>query len=170
MKKSLGNDKRSLNSDYIQVQNNSASAIAQGAPAIFEMDGTDDGVSVHNASDAAATTATSFLAGIAVKAIPAGARGQVQVRGFIDNLLIIRATRAASTDTFATLAAISKGQDLIINTVGNGMSLGAAGAASAELPAMACVGTTASRASSASTSSDSSLVASILIGAYLRIM
>ena len=135
------------------------------------MDGTDDGYSVHNASDSTAGKATPFLAGVRSKlALSAGEVGQVQIRGFIDNLKLIRATRAASTDTYATSPAITIGQDLLVDTVGDGFGGGAAGAATAELPAIAAIGTLASIASSASTTSDSGLQRTALIDAYLRIM
>jgi len=171
MKLQLGANKASLNSDFIQVQNNSASALAQGAPAIFEMDGVDDGYSVENASDSTAGKATSFLAGVRSQlALPAGDIGQIQIRGFISNLKLIRSTRAATTDSYATSPAIAIGQDLLVDTVGNGFGAGAAGAATAELPGMVAIGTLASSVSTASTTSDSSLQLTASISAYLRIM
>ena len=172
MKTQLGNNKASLSNDFVQIQNNGAAAIAQGAPAIYEMDGTDDGLSAENASDSTAGKASSFLAGVNPDptAIAVGDYGRVQVRGFIDNLKLIRATRAASTDTYATLAAVAIGDELIVNTVGNGFSRDAAGAATAQLAAIVAVGTLASRASSASTTSDSGTEVTALIDAFLRIM
>lgn len=170
MKLQLGNNKGSLNSDTIAVINGSASAIAKGAPAVFEMDGTDDGLSVHNASDAGVTVATGLLAGVAEESIAAGARGRVKMRGFVDNLLLIRATRAASTDSYATQAAIAKGDALTVDTVANGFGRSTAGAASMGLPAVVAIGTLASVASAASTSSDSSTAKTAYIDAYVRIM
>lgn len=170
MKLQLGNNKGSLNSDTVAVINGSASAIALGAPAIFEMDGTDNGLSVHNASDAGVTTASGLLAGVAEESIAAGARGRVKMRGFIDNLLLIRATRPTSTDSYASQAAIAKGDALTVDTVANGFGRSTAGAASMGLPAIVAIGTLASIASSASTTSDASTSKTALIDAYLRIM
>ena len=169
MKKSLGNDRRSLNQDFIWVQNNGSAAIAEGAPAIFEMDGTNDGDSAENASDSTAAK-TEFLAGVALASIGVSSRGRVQVRGYIDKIKLIRATRAASTDTYPTVPAVAIGDVMIVNTVGNGFSRSAAGAATIHPGAVVAVGTLASRASSAATTSDSSTEFTGTIDAYLRIM
>lgn len=170
MKKSLGNDKRSLSQDFVWITNNGSAVISEGAPAIYEMDGSEDGQSAENASDSSAAKATSFLAGIALEDIAVGAKGKVQVRGYIDKVKLIRATRAATTDSYATQAAVAIGDQLIVNTVGNGMSRSGAGAASAAGPLVAAIGTLASAASQASTTSITSLQVTAEIDAFLRIM
>lgn len=170
MKLQLGNKGRGLNQDFIWIENNGSAAIDEGAPAIFEMDGTDDGYSAENASDSTAAKATSFLAGIALDSIAVGAKGKLQVRNYIDKVKLVRATRAASTDSYASSPAVAIGDQLIVDTVGNGMSRSGAGAASAAVPLAAAVGTLASLASSASTTSDTSTTRTASISAMLRIM
>lgn len=170
MKLNLGNDRPGLMKGFEWVQNNGAAAIAEGAPAIYEMDGTDDGLSAENASDSNAAGASGGLAGVALESIAVSAYGKVQTRGYVDKVVLVRATRAATTDSYATLAAIAKWDQLIVNTVGNGFSRSGAGAASAALPKVCAIGTLASSASQASTTSDSSLQKTTTITAFLRIM
>jgi len=170
MKKSLGNDKRSLSQDFVWITNNGSAAITEGAPAIYEMDGSEDGQSAENASDSTAAKATGFLAGIALADIAVGAKGKLQVRGFIDKVKMVNATRAASTDVYVSYPALAIGDQLIVNTVANAMSRSGAGAASAAGPLVVAVGTYASSTTAASTSSDSNLFKTTTVSAFLRIM
>lgn len=156
---------------HVQVRNDEASlAIGVGEPCCLVMDGTRDGLDVVTATTGAGAKATTLLAGVANSSIAASERGMVQVYGVIDNLKLIRQTRAASTDSYQSFTAIAIGDKLQVQTVGNGFSRAGAGAASDHKGYAAAGATYASGASSASTTSDSSTEVTTAIKAFLRIM
>ena len=157
-------------SSYITVRNDEATAsIAKGGVCVFNMDGTREGHDVVLPSSSTAVLASNYIAGIATKAIAAQQVGQVQVRGVVQTLNVVRMTRAASTDSWASFPAVAVGDQLIINTVANMMSRSGAGAATIT-PAMCVAMTTlASATTVASTTSVTGLVSSATIKAFLRI-
>lgn len=156
---------------YIMVQNDeSSAAISAGVPVAFAMDGTDDGVDVVKLPSSTAAKATSFFAGITPKAIANGRRGLAQVFGPITALTVSRQTRAASSDSYASAAAIAIGDVLVLETVAGNASRSAAGAQAANLPFLVAIGTAASIASAASTTSDESTSVTSSIAAFVRAM
>lgn len=132
----------------------SSSQIPAGSPVALVINGTDDGLAVVLPATAAAAKAHSLAYGIAHQAISAGAFGEVQVFGFCTKVKYSRArTRAASTDGYGSVAAVSIGNKLLIDTVNNAVYDGGAQAASAYLPAIAAAEDLASISSQASTTS-----------------
>lgn len=109
----------------IVVKNNSTTlTIPYGAPTFFTFNGTDDGTAVLNAHDAAAATNLNCFAGVVISSqqqLPAtgmgpGMTGEAQVYGFVQQLRLIRQTRATSTDSFSTVGTLSVGDILTILT------------------------------------------------------
>lgn len=153
---------------FIWVQ--ADAALAAKTPCAFVMDGTDDGLNCVVANTAGAAKATSLFAGIPNVAIALNAGGWSQVYGVIDDIILVRATRAASTDSYNSNIDIALGDLLNVNTAPSGMVYSAAGAASAALPYCVAAETLASAASSASTTSDSSTAVTTTLKAFLRAM
>lgn len=102
-----------------------SASITQGRPLVFKMDGTEDGVRAVLPSSASALLAANFFAGINVSpadVVPNG-YGTGQCWGFC-NAVVAQQTRAASSDSFSTAAALSVGQLLTIDTVVNALIAG----------------------------------------------
>lgn len=143
-------------SGLITVKNGGSSTIPRGCPVVLDMDGTDDGVAVVAPSGAAAGDATSFFIGIAKKDIPAGEWGDAVCFGWCNYATVVRQTRAASTDSYASAPALAVGDQLNLQSVGDGLTRSGAGNVSAALPFAVALESAASVASAASTTSDSS--------------
>jgi len=151
----------------------SSLTIAQGNPVSLVMNGTQDGLAVVLPVTATAAKGTALAFGVAHAAINPNDYGEVQIFGFCNKVKYARArTRAASTDAYASTAAMSVGQQLLIDTVNNAFYPGAAQAASAFMPYAVICETLDSLDSVASTSSVTA-VASYATGfckAFLRMM
>lgn len=95
-----------------------SASIPVGAPMVFKMDGTKDGVRCTLPSSGSAILARSFFAGVNVSAnsVGTGAFGTGQCWGFC-NAQIAQQTRSASTASWSTAPALSIGQLLTVNTV-----------------------------------------------------
>jgi len=117
---------------FVFVRNDEASAtISRGEPCCLIMDGTRDGFDVVSANSGAAAKATTLFAGIVAENMLAGKVGQAQVFGFVTAIKVVRQTRAASTDSWASFPAVAVGDVLNVETVANGASRSAAGGAGA---------------------------------------
>ena len=166
----LLSDAKSPHSVDIFVNNPGSAALPHGEPVNFIMNGTNDGRNVQNANSGGAAGAHTLFAGVVLEAIPANEGRRVRAAGFVNELLLLTATRAASTDSYASAAAVAIGDVLNIDTNGNGFSRSAAGAATADPGAFIAAQTLASVASAASTTSDTSTRRTSLIKAFIRAM
>lgn len=102
------------------VKNADTVVLAAGMPAVFVFNGTDDGLAVVSAATAGANKLAVGTAGVIVKDIQPGTLGNVQVYGFNRHTKILRATRAASTDNWASnTTAYATNDILIADTNGN---------------------------------------------------
>lgn len=155
---------------YFLANNKETAAIAAGTPVCFAMNGTRDGIDVQLPSSGSDAKNTGFAAGVAVTGLPASGSGLVQCYGFTSSLLLTRATRATSTDSYASAAAIALGDWLNIESVGNGASRSGAGSVSIAAPILVAAQSLASNASAASTSSDSSVKVQSTVKAFIRMM
>jgi len=99
----------------------SSAVILAGQPAIFNMNGTDDGLAVVLPTSSTAAKIASFTAGVVVKDIPVGTLQNVQVYGLNRHTKIVRATRAASTNDWASNSSNSFaiGDILVVDSVNN---------------------------------------------------
>lgn len=104
------------------VRNSETTALVPGTPVIMEVDGTEDGLSVELPASGSATLSRLFPAGIVTDTINAGRVGNVRRYGFIDATYICR-TRAATSDSFSTYAALAVGVVFSIHTVMNALSV-----------------------------------------------
>jgi hypothetical protein len=155
---------------FLNVKSGEASSsIPKGTPVVLELNGTDDGLAVV----LPATGGTAFCAaafGVTTAALAAGATGQVQAFGFNRYSIIRRGTRAASSDSWTSSAAMSTGQLLVIDTVNNCFSTAASLAASAFLPLGLLVESVASVAASATATSDTRTVITTSAKTFLRML
>lgn len=95
------------------------------------------------------------LFGVAINDVPAGKFGETQLFGSCEYAILRRATRGASTDSWASGASLAEGHILAVDTVNNCFSTSAASqAASLFLPIAVMNSSLASYASSASATSD----------------
>ena len=155
----------------------SSATIPRGNPVCLVSNGTDDGLAVVLPTTGGAAKATSLAFGVTLSAINPSAYGEVQVYGFCRAAKYSRArTRAASTDAYASTAALSVGQILSIDTLAGAGSGGfqpaALGAASGFLPYAVMMETLDSIETQASTTS-ATHVASFVTGyckVFLRMM
>lgn len=156
---------------FILVGNGEASgSLPAKEPVCFVMNGTKDGLNVVKAVTGAAAKATTLFAGVLLKSL---AQGDVQpslVYGMVDDVVLVRATRAASTASYASAPAVAIGDILNVATLGNGLSRSAAGAASANLAFAVAGETLASIASAASTTSDTSTRKTTAAKVFIRAM
>lgn len=156
------------------VENDDSADILKGRPAVFNMDGTDDGIDVINPS--AAATDTTLLAGIAAEDIKQGQanlvknRGWVQIYGFHEGIKVVRQTRAASTDSYQSFPAIAKGDRFNVESTPNAVSRSDAGAEAVLFAGIVAAESLASGASSASNTSDTSTAVESTMKAFLRLM
>lgn len=108
---------------YVAVKANVALNI--GDFCSFALDGTDDGLAVIAGAGTAVTAA-----GVVGSNIPAGGFGVAQVYGICEATNVVRSTRAATTNSFASGASISNGETLGPNAWAVGSLAAFTGAAS----------------------------------------
>lgn len=158
----------------IRVRNAESSAtIPAGSPVCFVFNGTNDGVDVVLPATGGAARATSLFAGVTPLAVAAGALADTIVYGFVNNLRLVRATRAASTDAWASTPAIGVGDLLIPNTANNAFTFSATAAASAFLAGVIAGQTLASGTTLVSSSGgigDTRLADVVALRAFVRAM
>lgn len=156
----------------VMVKNNEASAsIPVGSPVMLNMNATDDGIGVVLPSGSAAK-AHSYFYGVVTRTIAAGERCESIVYGFCQNIVLLRQTRAASTDAFSSNSdGFLTGTLLNVDTVNNAFSTsGGTQAKSAFLPFAVLAASVASWASSASATSDTRTAITVTSKAFLRAM
>ena len=163
----------------IVIKNNGTAAIPTAAPVFLSINGTDDGIAVLNATDAAAAKQNLF-AGVIVSGSSGpgsslaanGGFGEAQVFGFCQSARLVRMTRAASSDSYASATAIAVGDILQVNTISgvDAFSRNGAGATNTAFPVAVAAQTLASYAGAATTSSDTSLAVTTTIKVFLRAM
>lgn len=165
----LGKDRpRRTTEHYTSAE--TSKTIPAGGVACFILDGTNDGATVEcPSSSPSVAVGTQLIAGVALRAVPPYGIGEFAVNGFVNDLRVIRGTRAASTDSYASSPAIAVGDHLDLNTVGDGVSRATAAASGALHPFIA-METVASSASAASTTSDTSTARVDTIKAFIRLM
>lgn len=149
----------------------SSASIPVGSPVMLAFTGTDDGIGVVLPSGSAAK-AHSYFFGVASKTMAVNEIAECQVYGFCQNIVLLRQTRAASTDAFSSNSdGFLTGTLLNVDTVNNAFSTsGGTQAKSAFLPFAILAASVASWASSASATSDTRTALTVSGKAFLRAM
>lgn len=164
-----------------RIRNAEVSAtIKAGQPVILVINGTEDGLRVVLPSTATAGKSLQFLYGICTYDIVPGQVGDAFRDGIYDSAMVVRQTRASSTDTWDTMASVATGVILSVNTVANAFSTVASTTTAASnttismssqfqlLPLVAASYDTA--ASSASATSDTRTAVTVAVKVYCRFM
>lgn len=145
----LGTKDRPYRATLSGINGESSSDITAGDAVCYNADGT----RFVLPSSLAAATAPGLFAGIATHTAKIGQPLDVVCGGFTKAKLIVN-TRAASTDSWASVASVAAGAYLTVNTALNGVATSGAGAALASPYLMILPASRASSASSASATSD----------------
>lgn len=171
----------------LAVRNAEASAtIPRGTPIILNLTnvpqptagadgfgaGYEDGLQVVLPSSGSANRALFHAYGVAHGDMPPGYNGRAQIFGVTPYVLVVRATRAASTDSWTSSASFSSdgGYILQIDTVNNAFkTVAAAISSNISLQAM-MLDSVSSIAASASNTSDSRTAITIAVRAFIRMM
>lgn len=158
----------------VRILNGETSAtMLEGAPACYIFNGTDDGVRAVLPNTGTASRAHSLFAGVVGANIPAGAFGPAIVFGYANTIRLVRATRAASTDAWASTPAIGIGDLLVVNTVHNAFTHSATGAITAFMAAIVAGQTLASATTLVSSSAgtgDTRLADIAAIRGFVKVM
>lgn len=122
---------------FIAAHNDEASeAIAFGEPVAFKADADNPGNDVETLASATAATATSLFAGLAQKAMAADEYGPVQVYGPCSAAVIHTERTKATNASSVASSSWAAGAVGVLDSAGNGISLGASVGQSAYLPAL----------------------------------
>lgn len=177
--------------EFLNFKNIEASAtIPAGTPILFAINGTADGFDAHLPSSSSAAKSPELFAGVCngPVAVVAGQAAGAQVWGLCEYALVSQQSRAASTDSYASAAALSVGQPLAIDTVNNAFKTGnqvtgaftivtnattdtlAINFGDGNPPMFVMAQTLASASSSASTTSDTSVKKTYGVKVFLRAM
>lgn len=134
----------------LRVRNDETVSVPAGTPVAYVMDGTEDCLAVIKPSTSN-LKATTFLAGILTGDLAATGNklGNARAYGVVDAIIVF-ATRAATTDSFASNASHAVGEKIYLNTGADAIALSATAASALDLPLGALAETIASQASSAS--------------------
>jgi hypothetical protein len=141
--------------DYVStvVGNRETVTLPQGLPAVFVMDGTNDGFDVQLPSSSTANKAASFPAGIILQNEPASKVGcNVLVYGICNKVLVSATlTRSATNAVWASQLGFGLGDVLTINTGANCLEFLSAGSAVKQQNNFVCAQTIVSVTTQAST-------------------
>ena len=163
-------DKPTFVDDF--VRNDEASTTLQdGTPVVYYMDGTEDGLAVVLPASSTAIKAHVFFAGVVTEDILVGRIGTVRKTGIHRTTRILRATRAATSDSWSSSASLAAGHLLVIDTVNNVLSTVAASVgATGYLPWAILAQSVASIAASASATSDATTAITQAAKVFLRVL
>ncbi len=116
IRKTINKDKPDYESIVVKSQEASAT-MPLGTPVVFKCDGTAlDGIGVVLPSSSTAVKATSLFAGVLQRACLPGDISDAAINGFIQNGLVARGTRSATTAAWPSFVAIALGDQLVIDT------------------------------------------------------
>lgn len=166
----LINQARQSLTGEIAVKNAATVSLAKKTPIVFAMNGTSDGFAIVRPSDTAAAQALGLPAGILLEDLAVSQIGRSKILGILDDAKYVIRTRAGTTgsDVWATRAAISIGQPLVIDTVNNALVTGTQHAA--HLPAFCAVETVATVATLDTSTGDTATVSTGSIKVFVRVM
>lgn len=168
--KTVGN-KRDLIAVVIKNAEVSAT-IPQGSPVTLICNGTEDGIAVVLPGTAGDAKNGAFKYGVCLRDLTVGVYGEAQVFGFNDYTLITRNTRAATSDSWSTVASSAVGVALGYDSLNNAFVANASMAGSlGTLHANAVLASTlASSAGAATATSDTRTAITAAAKTFIRMM
>ncbi len=170
--KTVGNKADSV---AVVIRNADTVVLPPGVPVCLNMNGTNDGLDVVLPNTGGATKAHAFAYGVVLSPTSTGiavnAVGESQIFGLNNSIVLLRGTRAASTDSWTSTASIASYVLLTIDTVNNAFqSSGGTQAATAYLPFAVLAQSVASVVASASATSDTRTAITSSVKAFLRMI
>lgn len=115
MRFKMTGNKRDIVAVVVKNSDTNSLTVKQGSPVILKASGTDDGLAIVSATNVALANLGMFF-GIALTDIALNAFGEAQVFGYYDSVRVRVASRAASTDVWASFAAGAVGDGLTLLT------------------------------------------------------
>lgn len=161
----VGTKDRPWSARISALNGESANAFAAGEVAVVKVSSPGQAV---KPSTAGAAQTPSFFLGIATNAAAIGEPVEILVGGYVPNARYIHRSRAASSDSWASVASAAIGDYCTVNTVYNGVVASGAGAAAAAGNMIALMESIASLAGVATATSDTALVSSSFKKVWIR--
>jgi hypothetical protein len=152
----------------LEVRNDETVSIPAGTPVAYVMDGTEDGLAVIKPSTSNLKS-TSLLAGILIKDLTTTLPklGKVQAYGVVDAIVRL-ATRAATSDSYTSLAAHAVGMLGVVDTVNDCILTLASTGSGTYLPAIVIAEAIASQAASATATTITDTVKTTKAKVFIR--
>jgi hypothetical protein len=151
----VGNKGDLLQSPVKNADATLAGTMAVGTPVVLQLNGTDDGLAVVLPSTAGAAQTEACMYGVLTQALPYLQTGYAMRNGVVSNAVIVRATRAATTDSWSSSASIASWAALSVDTLNNGFTTVSASAGASRYQAFAVLAQSISSiAGTASATSD----------------
>lgn len=155
----------------------STASIPRGTPAILKLSTTassqDDGLSIVLPATAGNAHSWALRFGVVADTILAGAQGDVILFGPCSYVLVQKATRAASSDSWTSSASIASGVRIDgVDTVNNCFLVGAssAGSLASRAGGLILLDSISSLPSSASATTDTRTVIIVAVRAFVRML
>jgi len=123
-------------------------------------------INPNNANLNTDALATAFFAGVALEAAASGDMLQVIPSGVCNYAILIRGTRAATTDSWPSFAAINRGDLLQIDKSANGFKFNAVAAAGTAVPSFTLIGLTSATDTASQTAASATTAASNAYSAF----
>jgi hypothetical protein len=92
----LFGDLRPKQNVYLHVRNADSTTLLRGAPAVYNMNGTNDGIDVVQAATAGANKSTAYFAGVVQRDIAADEYGMALIHGVAD---FVRCSGSVAVET-----------------------------------------------------------------------
>ena len=162
----LGTKDRPWRARISLLNGESSSSITAGEPVVLSA--SDNGAKVVLPATGGVTQATPLFAGIAVKTTTPGNAVEIVGAGYVAKAKFLVRTRAASTDSFSTVAAMAIGNMLTIDTVNNAVAYSTVGAAALAVPAVVLMESIASIAGVASATSNALTYSTTSVKVWVR--
>jgi len=164
----LGTKDRPWRARISLLNGESSSTITAGEPVILSA--SDNGAKVVLPATAGVTKSTPLFAGIAVKTTTPGNAVEIVAGGYVAKAKFLVRTRAASTDSFSSVAAadMAIGNMLTIDTVNNAVAYSTIGAAALACPAIVLMESIASIAGVASGTANSLTYSTTSVKVWVR--
>lgn len=166
----LGNKKQFVSNTVKSVE--TTVTIKKGAPVFFDADvASNMGVAVLS-SESLAAAEEGFFAGIALQEISPGKQGDAHCYGLLEDVRVQLASRAASSDVWASYSAGALGDIMRFTTIADGQCVVRSGAGSASnlLWAIRLAETYASETTQASSLGGTSLVSVTSLRCMIHVM
>lgn len=156
----------------VNGMNVETSTIVRGTPVVLRASATDAGLAVVLPSTAGAAKTQALAFGVATDAFVTNTFQDLIAFGYCPYILMNRATRAASTDSWTSSASVASFAILSIDTINNAFAVLSVSAATnmSALPFAVLIDSIASFAASASATSDSRTVMTSGPRAFIRML